>query len=73
LTLPEPALAFAVVTTTSPTERPPRSGATTAGLRSDVIDAIGAWLADGARSASSSQDVLTELCERLLEAGRQNY
>lgn len=33
------------------------------------IDAISAWLVDGARSASRSEDVLTELCERLSACG----
>lgn len=31
--------------------------------------AVGAWLVDGARSASKSEDVLTEMCVRLSEAG----
>ena len=31
--------------------------------------AVGAWLTDGARSASKSEDVLTEMCVRLSEAG----
>jgi adenylate cyclase len=57
------------VKTASSTEPAPPCSSAPAGLRSDVIDGIGAWLADGARSASSSQDVLTELCERLLAAG----
>ncbi|HEY1941021.1 MAG TPA: adenylate/guanylate cyclase domain-containing protein [Roseiarcus sp.] len=33
------------------------------------IDAVAAWLVDGARSASRSEDVLTELCERLCASG----
>jgi adenylate cyclase len=31
--------------------------------------AVGAWLVDGARSASKSEDVLTEMCVRLTECG----
>jgi adenylate cyclase len=58
-----------LVSTASPTEPSPIAGPASANVRSDVINTIGAWLADGARSASSSQDVLTELCERLLAAG----
>jgi adenylate cyclase len=33
------------------------------------ISAVAAWLVDGARSASRSEDVLTELCVRLSECG----
>ncbi len=33
------------------------------------IDATAAWLVDGARSASRSEDVLTELCDRLSACG----
>jgi adenylate cyclase len=33
------------------------------------VDAIADWLVDGARSASRSEDVLTELCVRLSERG----
>jgi adenylate cyclase len=33
------------------------------------ISAIAAWLVDGARSASKSEDVLTEMCVRLTECG----
>ena len=39
------------------------------GERSIDIDAIAAWLVDGARSAARSEDVLTELCERLAAGG----
>ena len=31
--------------------------------------AVAAWLIDGARSASRSEDVLTELCNRLVACG----
>ena len=34
----------------------------------DVAD-VARWLVDGARSASQSQDVLTEMCRRLAECG----
>src|ERR1700677_5088442 len=33
------------------------------------VSATAAWLVDGARSASSSQDVLAELCARLVDSG----
>jgi adenylate cyclase len=33
------------------------------------VGATAAWLVDGARSASSSQDVLAELCARLVDDG----
>jgi adenylate cyclase len=33
------------------------------------ISAVAAWLVDGARSASKSEDVLTEMCVRLTECG----
>jgi len=39
--------------------------------RAALLDtgAVAAWLVDGARSASRSEDVLTELCERLTACG----
>ena len=33
------------------------------------VSATAAWLVDGARSASNSQDVLAELCARLVDDG----
>jgi len=36
-------------------------------LPADSIDAVIAWLVDGARSAAQAQDVLTELCARLVD------
>jgi adenylate cyclase len=35
--------------------------------------AVGAWLVDGARSASKSEDVLTEMCDRLSACGLPLY
>jgi adenylate cyclase len=45
----------------SPTDAPP--------VNEDRLQAAIAWLADGARSAVRSQDVLEQLCVRLTEAG----
>ena len=38
-------------------------------LRAIDVDAIAAWLVDGARSAARSEDVLTEFCVRLTASG----
>ena len=38
-------------------------------LRAIDVDAIAAWLVDGARSAARSEDVLTEFCARLTASG----
>jgi adenylate cyclase len=34
-----------------------------------AVESVAAWLVDGARSASRSEDVLTEMCERLSACG----
>jgi adenylate cyclase len=39
------------------------------GPRTVDVSAVAAWLIDGARSAATSQDVLEELCIRLVECG----
>jgi adenylate cyclase len=38
-------------------------------IRADELASAIAWLADGARSAARSQDVLAELCARLVDCG----
>lgn len=38
-------------------------------MKTDNLETIAAWLVDGARSASSSEQVLRELCDRLVALG----
>ena len=49
----------------------PKSNKSQSAKSGDAYDtsAIAAWLIDGARSASKSEDVLTEMCVRLSECG----